>query len=96
MDLKISMCMWIFSEIDWKSERADATLNGGTLPPRENPDSSAGGLRDPSLTLHAEKVQLEYPEGLQSEINYELTLTGAWRHTSLEGNVAIVSALISR
>ena len=45
------------------------------------------------MTLHAEKVQLEYPEGLQSEINTELTLTGDGAISTLEGNVEIVSAL---
>jgi outer membrane protein assembly factor BamA/autotransporter translocation and assembly factor TamB len=73
--------------------RADANLNGGTFTATGKSGFSVNGLHDSSLTLHAEKVQLEYPEGLQSEINSELTLTGDGVSTTLEGEVEIVSAL---
>ena len=56
--------------------KADADLNGGKFTASGKSGFSASGLHDSSLTLRAEKVQLEYPEGLQSEINTQLTLAG--------------------
>jgi len=72
--------------------KADADLNGGKFTASGKSGFSASGLHDSSLTLRAEKVQLEYPEGLQSEINTQLTLAGDGVST-LEGNVDIVNAL---
>jgi len=73
--------------------RADASLNGGTFTASGQAGVSTAGLREPTLTLHAEKVQLEYPEGLQSEINSELTVTASGGYTTLKGNVDVVNAL---
>jgi hypothetical protein len=73
--------------------KADASLNGGKFTVSGNSGFSADGLRNPTLMLRAEKVQLEYPEGLESEINSDLTLTGSGNYTTLKGGVEIVSAL---
>jgi hypothetical protein len=49
--------------------KADATLNGGTFTVTGNSGFTSGGLRNPTLNAPRGKVQLEYPEGLQSEVN---------------------------
>jgi autotransporter translocation and assembly factor TamB len=74
-------------------QSADASLNGGKFTATGYSVYNSAGLSDSTLTLHAEKVQLEYPEGLQSEIDSELSLSRTGGYTSLEGNVAVVSAL---
>src|SRR6185295_1461960 len=73
--------------------QANASLNGGQFTASGKAGFSAKGLRDSTLTIHAQGVQLEYPEGLQSEINSQLQLAESDAYTTIEGSVDIVSAL---
>jgi len=85
-------------QIDLQGDRleirqASASLNGGQFTASGKAGYSVKGLRDSTLTIHAKGVQLEYPEGFQSEINSELQLAESDSYTTIEGSVDIVSAL---
>ncbi len=74
-------------------QKATASLNGGTLTAAGGADISASGIADSDLTIHTKGVQLEYPEGLRSEINSDLQLSAAKSIVTIEGNIDIASAL---
>src|SRR6185436_15322581 len=72
---------------------AEGTLNGGQFTASGKTGYSSSGLQNSSLKLSARGVQLEYPEGLQSEINGDLNVSAAGSRTEIQGKIDILNAL---
>ncbi len=72
---------------------AEGTLNGGRFTATGKTGYSSNGLQNSNLKLSARGVQLEYPEGLQSEINSDLSVSAAGAQTEIQGNIDILNAL---
>jgi outer membrane protein assembly factor BamA len=72
--------------------QAEGSLNGGKFSAAGKSGFSSKGLRDSTLSLSADGVQLEYPEGFQSEIKSNLMLAASDQYTTIQGSVDIVNA----
>ena len=73
--------------------RAEGDLNGGRFAATGATGLSTTGLINAAVQLEADGIQVEYPEGLESEINSRLALNGSGENLELSGTVDIVSAL---
>jgi outer membrane protein assembly factor BamA/autotransporter translocation and assembly factor TamB len=73
--------------------RASGKLNEGALAASGGAGLSASGLRDSTVRLTLSKAQLEYPEGLQSEISSDIRVTGSSPALVAQGDVNIENAI---
>lgn len=73
--------------------QGQGNLNGGELSLTGGAGLSSAGLRDAAVSIKATDIQLEYPEGLESEMAADLNLTGTGEMLSLQGTVDVNSAL---
>ncbi len=73
--------------------RAQGNLNEGRFQATGGSGLSAEGLKNASVHLTLDKAQLEYPEGLQSELSTDMQLSGSSPRLELEGIVDINNAL---
>jgi autotransporter translocation and assembly factor TamB len=77
-------------------KRADGLFNGGPFEASGGAGLSGMGLQDAAFRVKSERSQLEYPEGLQSEISSELTLTGTMPSLTLAGRVDVLNAIYQK
>jgi outer membrane protein assembly factor BamA/autotransporter translocation and assembly factor TamB len=68
-------------------------INGGAFTLTGETGISASGLENAELRMTLKETQLEYPQGLQSEISATLALSGSSPALTLDGNVNILDAL---
>ncbi|HEX4996759.1 MAG TPA: translocation/assembly module TamB domain-containing protein [Terriglobia bacterium] len=74
-------------------QRASGDLNGGALDLTGGGEISRVGLSNVAIQASLMGTQLEYPEGLQSEIAARLSLSGSMPNLTLAGNVEVLDAL---
>jgi outer membrane protein assembly factor BamA/autotransporter translocation and assembly factor TamB len=73
--------------------QATGDLNGGSFTITGGAGVSSSGLRNAAVHVDLMKTQLEYPEGLQSEVTANLALNGTSPNLELTGNVTILDGL---
>lgn len=73
--------------------QATGDLNGGSFTISGGASLSSAGLGNTSVKVDLMKTQLEYPQGLQSEVTANLALNGSSPNLELTGNVTILEAL---
>ncbi|HET9220843.1 MAG TPA: translocation/assembly module TamB domain-containing protein [Terriglobia bacterium] len=77
-------------------KKAGGLFNGGPFEASGGTGVSGTGLQDAVFRVKAERSQLEYPEGLQSETTSELTLTGTMPNLTLAGRVDVLNAIYQK
>ena len=73
--------------------QATGDVNGGSFTISGGAELSSGGLQNAAVQVALEKTQLEYPQGLQSEVTATLALNGSSPALELTGHVTILDAL---
>ena len=74
-------------------ENATGDLNNGNLSITGGAGIASAGVQDSAIQMVLKGTQLEYPEGLQSEISANLSLEGSSPLLTLSGNINVLDAL---
>ncbi len=80
----------------FRIEQATGDLNGGEFNASGEAGISISGLKGAAIEVSLAETQLEYPEGLQSQVSAQLSVGGSSPNLVITGNVEILDALYRR
>jgi outer membrane protein assembly factor BamA/autotransporter translocation and assembly factor TamB len=84
------------AEIEVRGDRVEiisaaGTINGGKFTASGAAGVSSSGLGTTALKLKLTGVQTEYPEGFESEISSDLSITGSGKDFEVSGNINVLN-----